>query len=228
MKISIEKSVFKKFPKLRLVFLQLENMDNHKLYPKSVHLVKEAEKLISLTFTPETLINHNLISPWSVAKEEFGRKAKSYHTSVELLVRDVLKQKTVVANDVLTNLIKYISLKRIVPIAVDDMDKILGDLTFSLASGWERGRVLKNLEKGTLYYKDEKSVLGAKLDYWKSKRTLVQASTTKALVHLDIMPPITPALEKTIIKSLKGLIKVFCGGKIKIFVLDKQEPVVSI
>ena len=228
MKISIKKEVFRKFPSLQLGFILIENFDNKKKVVEAGHLVNDMANLIRLTFHPETLKNHYLISPWNVAQAEFGKEAKHYQTSVEILLKKVLGHKSVTEKNTLINLSHYLALKHIVPGSVDDYFKLLGNVEFKLASGKEKVGILTKLKKGALYYQDDNGVLGTKLDFWKNKRTLVRADTTKALVHFAALLPIDRKKLNEILKEGKEIIHSFCGGKMKVFILDKKKNEVRI
>ena len=221
MKISIEPKVFQKFhPRFKVAFLAVKNIDNKSKLTESKHLLKEVEQLVKLTFNKNTVKNHHLISPWEVARAEFGRGAKHYHTSVEKLLRKVLRRRKVVSNDVITNLVNYLQLKYVVPIAADDLSKINGDVKYSLATGREKKGLLK-LHRNELYSKDNSKILSTKLDHWDNKKTKLTAKTRVALIHIDILPPLDSKKMKELNKELKELITTFCGGTVKELVLDK-------
>ncbi len=222
--VRIKKEVFKKFnPDLKLVFFKIINLNNYNKVEESQHLLNEIEELTRLTSNKENIKNHYLISPWVVAQQEFGAKAKHYHTSIERLLKKVLNKKSVADKEVLTNLIRYISLKHLVPIGVDDLDKINGGVTFAIGSGKEKVSPLKVVKKGAIYYHDNENVLGTKLDFWKSKKTLPSKETTSALVHFEILPPLDKKQVENILQETEELIRVFCGGRIKKLVLDKNK-----
>ena len=105
------------------------------------------ERMVLMTFNKDTYKTHNLIAPWTVAREEFGNEAKHHRTSVEQLLRKVLNHKNVVAKDTATNLLRYVVLKHIVPVSADDMKNISRELTFAL-------------RKNDLYYRDAKKYWG--------------------------------------------------------------------
>jgi DNA/RNA-binding domain of Phe-tRNA-synthetase-like protein len=224
MKISINKEVFEDFnPKFRLLVLSAKKIDNQTKLKESLHLLDEIIQLIKLTFNKETIKNHHLISPWKVAQEEFGPKARHYHTSVERLIRDAISNKSIKSKDVLTNILRYLALKHIIPFGVDDYEKISGDVKFSLATGKERAGPLRNLKKSALYYQDKGRVLGTKLDFWKNKSTSLTKYSQEALIHFEILPPIGPKRLNALKKDASELIQIFCGGKIKVEMLDKKK-----
>lgn len=227
--IKLEKNVFKSFsPELKVGFIFAEGINNKAKLKEAEHLAKEAEETVRLTFNKETINNHYLIAPWAVAQNEFGEKAKHYHTSVEKLLLTVLDGKSILAEDTATNLLNYLSLKHILPFGADDADKIKKNIVFSIAKGKEKNKILKNLKRGELYYHDAEKILGTKLDHWKNKKTKLIKTSKETLIHFEALPPITRKKLDSVLEETAALIKAFCGGKIKTFVLDKKKNSITV
>ena len=224
MKIALDKEIFVKYPQLKVGFIYAWGIDNRTNLKESIHLLRDVEDAVRLSFHKETVKNHYLISPWAVAQEEFGKEAKHYQTSVEKVLQKVLQRKKIAATNVVTNILNYIALKHIIPIGVDDTAEVQGDITFSVATGKEKKGVLQKLKQGELYYHDEKGILGTKLDYWKNTRTKLIPTSVFGLVHLEALPPLTPKKVQAILKETTDLIQSFCGGKTKVLILDKKKP----
>ncbi len=223
MKISINPEVFKKYPKLSIAFILAKNIDNQKKLAESLELLEEAEELVRLTYNKDSLKSHQLIAPWRVAREEFGEKARHYHTSVEKLLGAVLAKKKIAANDVATNLAHYLALKHVVPYGLDDYKKIKEKLSIGISSKKERLGFLKNMEAGSLYYRDAEKVLSAKLDYWKNPKTALTPDSTSVLIHFEALPPLTSQKLNEIAKEATELINSFCEGKAQYFILNKNS-----
>lgn len=215
MKIQIEKGVFEKFhPRLKIAFILVKNLDNSSKLKESRHILKEIEDYIRLTFNKENAKTHGLIAPWKVAQKEFGLLARHYCTSLEKLLDQTLQKKKIVSDNVLSNLLCYLSLKHLTPFGADDFDKISGGLTFAFKKTGPK--------KGDLYYHDSSKILGAKLDYWKNPRTALKGRTKSALVHFEFLPPFDQRRQSVLLKEAEELIRTFCGGKIKILILDQK------
>ena len=211
MKITIKSEVFKKIhPKLKIVFIHAKGIDNQSKVQKANHLLAEIQKVTLLTFNKDTAKTHLLVAPWNVAKEEFGKKAKHYNTSVELLLQKALRKQKLNTKDTLTALLRYLALKHIIPLGIDDPAKIQGDITFEL-------------QKEDLQYRDARRILGKKLDYWKNTTTALRPSSSSALIHLEFLPPVSPAKQKEILAEAIELVKAFCGGSVSAVVLDKKK-----
>src|SRR3989344_2974324 len=215
MKITINQEVFKKVhPKLRIGFIYATGVDNKSQAKKANHLLAEMQKAILLSFNKDTAKSHLLIAPWNVAKEEFGREAKHYHTSVELLLQKALGKKNLQTKDTVTALLRYLALKHIVPFGSDDPTKIKGDITFEV-------------KKDDLQYRDAKKILGKKLDYWKNAKTAVSPDSWCALIHFEFLPPVSPQKQKEIVDEAVELLQTFCGAETKVAVLDQKRNSVT-
>ncbi len=223
MKITIEKEVFKNYPKLRIAFIVAEDLKNHDNLKEAKLLLKETEKLVKLTFHKDNVKNHLLVSNWTLAQEALGKKAKHYQTSLERLLKTALSRKTNSTKDTLTTLINFLSIKHLVPVGVDDFFKIKKRIIFDVT---KKGR--KKGEPGELHYEDADEILSTKLDFWKNKRTVPGPFTAKALIHFDILPPINDKKIGLLIKETKSLLKDFCNAKTHFFILDKKKNSIEI
>ncbi len=217
MRITIRPEVFQKLhPNFKVVVVLAKGIDNKSKAKEANHLLKEVEKVVLMTFNKDTFKSHYLVSTWTAAREEFGKRAKHYHTSVEQLLKKVLHHQNIEAKDTVTILLRYLALKHIIPVGADDPSKIKERITFAISAG-------KKVKKGELYYHDEKKILGTKLDYWKNPITALKPTSKSALVHFEILPPITKEKQKEIVDEAVDLIKMFCGGKVEVIILDKRK-----
>ncbi len=223
MKLTVKKEVFRKYPKFRLGFILIDYCNYTENLEESRKLLQETEMLTKLTYHNDTLKNHDLLRTWTLAQEDFGKKTPHYHTSVEKLFNVIKKGKTTATKNTVQNLINYVSLKYMIPFGADEYDLIKGDVTFALAKGNERRNILKSLHKGDIYYKDDKGILGTKMDFWKSPRTKLRPPTPRVLIHIDALPPVDKSQLNAIMKEVKSLFEDFCHAKVKTFVLDKGK-----
>src|SRR3989344_3203412 len=227
MRITVDKCVFGKFPQLQIALFLVKNIDNKQRLKESQHLIKETMVYLKQSMHEDNLRTHNLISPWKTAREEFGLNAYHYHTSVEKLLKKVLRGGNIVAKDSLTNVLNYLSLKHIVPLGVDDASKfekgLNGKITFSIANDKKRLGWLRHLQSGDLYYRDETNILGTKLDFWKNKKTAVGPKTNTALIHLEALPPVSQEEFQKITLEVRELVKGFCGGTVRAVILNSTK-----
>jgi len=227
MKLTISKEVFNTFhPDFAVIFLRVNNIHNQHLR-ESRHLVQEMEEEIRRTHHPDTIKNHYLISPWVAAQQAFGQ-VSHYQTSVERILQQVLRKKTVVTNHTLGNIMRYLMLKYLVPMSADDCQKVRGNITFAIAKGGEKISFSHSLVRGALYYHDSKRVLGTKLDHWKNPVTRTTPHTTQALVHLGGLPPLTLPKLLLVAEEAQQLLETFCGTTVKKVQVHRRKATVMI
>ena len=80
MKLQLHKDIFAKYPQLKVAFVLATPIAVNNKFSESRHLLREAETLVHLTFNRNNFQNHDLISPWAVARQEFGKKIDCKHS----------------------------------------------------------------------------------------------------------------------------------------------------
>ena len=81
---------------------------------------------------------HPHIAPWREAYRQFGAKPKEHPSSIENLVRRVLKGWTVPHVNPLVDLYNTISLRHLVPVGGEDLDRVEGDVLLTFATDGRR------------------------------------------------------------------------------------------
>jgi DNA/RNA-binding domain of Phe-tRNA-synthetase-like protein len=229
MKISVKPDVFERFnSNLRIAFILVKEMNNFGKVMESKHLLKEVENLARLNFHKDNIKGNSFIQPWALAQLEFEGKAHHYHTSVERLLKTVLSGKSVAKKNTLTNIMRYVALRYLLPYGIDDAHKVEGSLTFDVVKSSGRKGVLGKLKRGDFYYSDTKGVLGTKIDYWKNVRTEVTKKTYVGLVHLVALPPVGIVQLRKIAKETAAIVEAFCEAKTEIFVLSKNDRSITV
>lgn len=223
MKIKIHKSVFTEYPKLRVAFLLVTEIDNKTSLKESLDLLNETVDYCKLTFSEDTLENHSLLAAWRLAEESSGKKIKQCQSALEKNLVRVLAGKDISKKNVLENVLNYLSLKNLIPITADDCAEVKGEVHFKVVKGTEKLKALKALPKGTLIYRDSTKLLGTKFEYWKSPHARLSPETWSALIHLEALAPMTNKRFNEIVRETVDLVKVFTSGEVKKIVLDKKE-----
>ena len=110
MKVTIKPEVFQKLhPKFRVAIILAKDLDNKNRVKETNHLLKEVEKMVLMTFNKDTIRTHDLVAPWTIVRQQFGKKTTHYHTSVEQLLKKVLQHQKIEAKDTIT---AYVSARR--------------------------------------------------------------------------------------------------------------------
>tara|TARA_Y100000310_G_scaffold316116_1_gene367491 strand:+ start:2286 stop:2990 length:705 start_codon:yes stop_codon:yes gene_type:complete len=232
-KVEITEDIFKKFPKLNIGLLIARRITNKGESKTLHHLLKEVESLIKTDFVSEKLAKHKLISPWRSAFLAFGSEPHKYHSSVEILMRKALEGKSIYKKNKLVDIYNYFSLKNLIPLGGDDLDQVIGDIKLTFAEGTENfvpsGEGNKqNPDKGEVIYTDEIEVLCRKWNWKECYKTRITENTKNAILYVEGISPVTKKEVEKVLKGLKSLIRLHCGGDITSFILNKNNPIAKL
>jgi DNA/RNA-binding domain of Phe-tRNA-synthetase-like protein len=209
MKLKIDAKIFENFPELKLGAVTAKNIDNHGVSDEIMQLIREKEREIRENYDTETLSQHPKINSWRGAYSSFGAKPKKYKSSVESLYRMILKGLDLRHINKIVDLFNYISIKYMIPAGGDDMAKVDGDITLKFAVGDEAFTALNSKEKGT------------------AKEGEVVYADSNILV-VEALPPMTKEELDEAEEDLSRLITKYCGGEIRIDILDETKREIEI
>ena len=227
MKFKISKKILEKFPELNIGVLVVQDIDNSGSNKAITKLLRKQESEIRKNFNTETLSQNPKISAWRTAYSSFGAKPKKYKCSVENLYRMILNEIELKPISNLVDIYNYVSIKYIIPLGGDDTDKIDGTVTLKIAKGDEPFTVLnseevKSPKQGEVIYADDKEVLCRRWNWRECDKSKMTENTKNATLVIEGLPPFTKADISNIMTELAELVKKFCGGKSKMFILNNS------
>jgi len=233
MKFKIDNKIFEKFPGLIVGVIVAKNINNKGINEEIITLIREEEKRIKENFDTETLSQNPKISFWRKAYSLFGAKPKKYKSSVESLYRMILQGIQLRHINKIVDVYNYISVKHMVPVGGDDIDKVQGDIILKFAKGDEKfvefnSQEIKNPRPGEVVYMDDKEVLCRRWNWRECDKTKMTEETKNVCLVVEGLPPVTKEEIEKIICELANLIKKFCDGKTETFVLDKNNQEIEI
>ena len=124
-------------------------------------------------------------------------------------------------------------MKHMVPVGGDDINKVEGDIVLKFATGNEKfvelnSQEIKNPKPGEIVYMDDKDVLCRRWNWRECNKTKMTEETKNVCLVVEGLPPVTKREIESIISELAKLIKKFCIGETKTFILDKNNPAIDI
>ena len=229
MKFKIDSKIFEKFPDLNIGIMIVKGMDNKGTNEEIINQIKDKEKEIISNFDTETLSQNPKIEVWRKAYSLFGAKPKKYKCSVENLYRMILKEIELHHINKIVDIYNYISIKNIIPVGGDDIDKINGNITLKFAQGNEpfvelNSEETKNPKEGEVVYVDDKEVLCRRWNWRECDKSKMTEKTKNVALVIEGLPPTTNEEIQKIIKELRELVQKFCGGEIKTVILNNSNP----
>lgn len=228
MEFKIDSKIFEKFPDLNIGIVVAKGIDNNGSNEEIINLIREKEKDIRANFNTETLSQNQKIDAWRKAYSSFGAKPKKYRCSVENLYRMILEGVKLNHINKIVDIYNYISLKNVVPVGGDDTDKVDGNITLKFSQGDEpfvelNSKEIKNPKEGEVIYSDDKEVLCRRWNWRECDKSKMTEETKNVTLVVEGLPPVTKQEVEAIIKELGELVQKFCGGEIKLFVLNNSN-----
>ncbi len=127
-KFIVSKDIFDKFPDLSIGVVVAKSIDNIGTNEEIISLIREKETEIRQNFNAQTLSQNPRIDVWRKAYSSFGAKPKDNLSSVENLYKLVLRGVDIRHINKLVDIYNFISLKHMVPLGGENLDKIQGDI----------------------------------------------------------------------------------------------------
>ena len=233
MKFKISNEIFEKFSNLVIGAVVARNINNKGTDEEVINLIKNEEKRIRTNFNTETLSQNPKIEDWRKAYSLFGAKPKKYKSSVENLYRMILNEIELRHINRIVDIYNYTLIKHMVPVGGDDIDKVEGDITLKFATGNEKfielnSQEIKSPKLGEIVYVDNTEVLCRRWNWRECDKTKMTEETKNVCLVVEGLSSITKEEIAKKINELAELIRKSCGGEIKTFILDKNNPEIEI
>ena len=229
MNLVITDLIFDDFPDLVLGVVILHDIDNSQNRAEIAEMLQQAEAALPGKFGNTPVIEHPYIATWREAYRKFGAKPKDYPSSVENLSRRVLNGATMGHINNLVSLYNTISLRYVLPVGGEDVDKIVGDVHLTRAGNDEPAVILLGEKEaraprvGEIIYKDEAGAICRRWNWKEADRTKLTPETKNAFLIIESLPPVSRATVETAIRELADLVQQYCGGTIATAFLDKDN-----
>lgn len=233
MKFEIQSQIFEKFLGLNIGVVIAHNIDNLGLSEEIMKRIKEKERDIRSAYNTETLSQLPPILAWRKAYSSFGAKPKKHKSSVESLYRMVLQGVDLRHINKIVDIYNYVSLKYMIPVGGDDMEKVKGDIALKFSRGDEpfiplNSREMETAREGEVVYTDDEGVLCRRWNWRESDRTKMTEDTKDVVLVVEGLPPVGRKELEAVIKDLSILVSEHCGEEIRTEILDKNRCFIEI
>lgn len=234
MNLIISDTIFEDFPGLILGVVILHDIDNSQNKAEITELLRQAEAGLTGKFGDTPVIEHPHVAIWREAYRKFGAKPKDYPSSVENLTRRVLNGAVIGHINNLVSLYNTISLRHILPVGGEDLDKIVSDVLLTRA-GHDEPAILLLGEKearaphaGEIIYKDAAGAICRRWNWKEADRTKLTPETKNAFLVIESLPPVSRDVVETATRDLAELVERYCGGAVSTAFLDKDTRQVKL
>lgn len=234
MQFKISPTIFDQFPEVCLGVVVVRNLDNKGVNTEIQSILRKEENALSSKIGDIPIAEHPHISPWREAYRKFGAKPKDYPSSIENLVRRILKGEMVRHINTLVDLYNVISLKYLVPIGGEDLAKISGDIELTFATDHELPIHLLGEKEprtphiGEVLYKDDNGAICRRWNWKEADRTKLTEDTTRCILVIEALPPVNEEKLKIILEELSLMVQKYCHAETRTYVMSKQHTELSL
>lgn len=224
----IQSEVVSRFPGYCWGKIVALGLDNRSTPPEVTDQLRDAEARLCASWGGE-VVAHPAIAAWRTAFTAFGARPSKYQSSIETLVRRVRRGDALPAINGLVDLYNAVSLRCLLPVGGDDLERTTGALTLRFARGHEdyvplgEGRP-ESPEPGEVSYADAATVLCRRWCWRQGERTKITLSTRHAVLNVHGLPPATRDQVAEACAQLARLVTQLFGGVATWYVLDGAQP----
>ena len=233
--LRVTPEVFASFPDAVLGVVIVHGIDNSGEPDGVLAGLRREEERVRETFAAGVSIpDHPHIAPWREAYRKFGAKPKDHPSSIENLVRRVSKGHALPHINKLVDLYNTVSLRYLLPVGGEDLDRIEGEVLLAIAGESEPPvRLLGEPEEraprpGEVIYKDDVGAICRRWNWKEADRTKLTASTRDAFLVIEGLPPVGREPVAEAAEALAALVRTYCGGEVRTAVADREAPDVSL
>jgi DNA/RNA-binding domain of Phe-tRNA-synthetase-like protein len=222
--------IFERYPEVVLGVVTVHGIDNSGAGDALLGPLRHEEERVRAALAGTQVSEHPHISPWREAYRKFGAKPKDHPSSIENLVRRVLKGQSVPQINPLVDLYNTISLRHLVPVGGEDLDQVEGDVRLTLATDHEPPVHLlgepeaRPPKPGEVIYKDDLGTLCRRWNWKEAERTKLTAATRRAFLVIEALPPAGRDLVAQAAEELAARIREHCGGEVAVALIDREHP----
>lgn len=232
LKLQVQPDIFHQFPGAALGVVVAHGVDNRGEQTELAAQLRAAEARVRALLRGATITEHPHIAPWREAYRRFGAKPKDHPSSIENLVRRVLKGEELPHINTLVDLYNLVSLKYLVPVGGEDLDKIVGDVWLTFAGEDEPAvRMLGEMEArapkpGEVIYKDSAGAICRRWNWKEADRTKLTEATHNVFLVSERLPPVEMATAEAATRELAELVARWCGGHIRWELVESPDKAV--
>lgn len=232
-KFIIEDDFWELFPNAKIGIITCNGIDNTiKDENQYKDMISQGEKEALSHLPNEEFSSNEVIKVWRDAFKKFKTK-KGARSSIEALLKRVSTGKGLGTINPLVDIYNSISLKYAMPCGGEDMDKFIGDIRLTKATGDESFITLGSDKseppyEGEIVYKDDEGAICRCWNWRESVRTMLTEDTKNAFLCIELVDENREKDFENTLKELSQLVEENLGGKSEISILhiNNKEAII--
>ena len=229
----IEDDFWELFPNAKIGIITCNGIDNTiKDENQYKDMISQGEKEALNHLPNEEFSSNEVIKVWRDAFKKFKTK-KGARSSIEALLKRVSTSTGLGTINPLVDIYNSISLKYAMPCGGEDMDKFIGDIRLTKATGDESFITLGSDKseppyEGEIVYKDDEGAICRCWNWRESVRTMLTEDTKNAFLCIELVDENREKEFENALKELSQLVEENLGGKSEISILhiNNKEAII--
>lgn len=229
----IDPAIFREFPGYVRGVVLATGTSNGPSEATVSTLLRDAEASVRARLTPEGVAEDPAIRAWREAFRKFGAKPAEHRSSIEAMVRRVLRGDRLPAVNRLVDLGNAVSLRYLLPVGSHGLDHLsTGRLDLRFAAGTETftpfgSETVEHPRPGEVVFAEGDAVLTRRWVWRQANHTLTLPDTRVVEFNVDGLPPAEGQVRDAC-ERLAGLVAEHCGGSVSVHVLSESQPEVTL
>ncbi|MDK0537954.1 B3/4 domain-containing protein [Clostridium perfringens] len=232
-KFIIEDDFWELFPNAKIGIITCNGIDNTiKDENQYKDMISQGENEALNHLPNEEFSSNEVIKVWRDVFKKFKTK-KGARSSIEALLKRVSTGKGLGTINPLVDIYNSISLKYAMPCGGEDMDKFIGDIRLTKATGDESFITLGSDKseppyEGEIVYKDDEGAICRCWNWRESVRTMLTEDTKNAFLCIELVDENREKEFENALKELSQLVEKNLGGKYEISILhiNNKEAII--
>ena len=226
---SISDDIFKRFPGYVRGVVLAHEVRNQPSPEALVQMLREAEESVRGRLKIEQVAETPRIRSWREAYRSFGAKPGEFRSSIEALVRRVLRHDPLPSINALVDIGNVVSLRHLVPAGGHAIDVLRGDMALRPATGQEVFIPFGSDKRehplpGEVIFTEGDTVLTRRWTWRQAEHTLTRLETRAIEFNVDGLPPVTLEEVEQACGEIIELVGRFCGGETHWETLSESHP----
>lgn len=229
----IDEKIIEKYPAVKIGLLIAKDIINLNSSDEFNKISFSLQEGIRNKLQLVTLADHPKIKDWREAYIKFGAKPKTYKNSVEALLRRILNGDKLPSINQVVDSYNFVSVKHMLPVGGDDIDKVEGNILLTFSDGSKKFTLLgsnlsEKVSDGEVIYSDDKEILCSKWNWRECDKSKMTLTTKNICLVIEGLGATSREEISLALNELKEQIEKYCGGQLKTYILDCNNPRVQI
>ncbi|WP_297629076.1 B3/4 domain-containing protein [uncultured Slackia sp.] len=238
MQFIVEDSFWELFPDATIGILAVRGLKSADEIPSPQldalsRLLVAANGMAQLHLSNSNIAENDVIRVWRDAYRLFKTK-KGARSSIENLLKRVLKNNPVKSINPLVDIYNIVSLKHALPVGGEDLDTFVGDLRLCVTEGGDDFQPLGSWEKdptlpGEVCYLDDEGAVCRCWNWRDGERTALSDNTENAFLIIENVDPARHKDLEAAVEELSALVQHNLGATVTTHaIVSKENPSVTL